>query len=265
MDLRGILAVVRFEFLRSLTVARFLGWALLAFFPPILVGFVASSLVRPIDPRLWATTLFVLIPEATCLLGLLLWATPFLYSELEGKTWIFLAVRPGGRGSVMFGKYLSAVSWTASAALVAVTFSVILVRSPAPFQLWWVLSGLVLLSALAYGSLYLFLGVLFHRRATVMAVAYTLLFEFLVAYIPAMINKLTIQFRLRALLVRWMDWDAELELLSRRGPDSTILRELLGNEPIWLHLTVLGGTTIVLLSLTYALLHSREFISADET
>lgn len=266
MDLGGILAVFRFECVRSLTVSRFLGWALLAFFPPILVAIVASSLVRPIDPRLWASTLFVLIPEATCLLGLLLWATPFLYSELEGKTWIYLAVRPRGRGSVMLGKYLTAVVWTASAALLAVTFTVILVKPPEPFRLWGVLSGLVVLSSFSYGALYLFIGVLFHRRATVVAVAYTLLFEFLVAYIPAMINKLTIQFRLRALLVHLLDWDEQIENLTRRGPrpNITILRELVGSEPNWLHLVVLGGTTVVLLSLTYAMLHWREFVTADE-
>jgi ABC-type transport system involved in multi-copper enzyme maturation permease subunit len=69
--------------------------------------------------------LLYLIPQVVCLLGLLLWATPNVHSELEGRTWIYLAVRPDGKAMVLLGKYLTAVAWSASACLLALTISVI--------------------------------------------------------------------------------------------------------------------------------------------
>ncbi len=41
----------------------------------------------------WGLILFGLIPEVITLFGLLLWVTPVVQAELEGRTWIYLAVR----------------------------------------------------------------------------------------------------------------------------------------------------------------------------
>ncbi len=40
--------------------------------------------------------MFVLLPQVVTVLGLLLWATPVVHSELEGQTWVYAVVRPGG-------------------------------------------------------------------------------------------------------------------------------------------------------------------------
>ena len=57
------------------------------------------------------------------------------------------------------------------------------------------------------GHLFTLIGVVFPKRAMVVGVFYTLAFEVFLAMIPAVVNLLTIQFRLRCLLVRWMNWD----------------------------------------------------------
>ena len=61
---------------------------------------------RKVPDTVWGLILFGLIPEVITLFGLLLWVTPVVQAELEGRTWIYLAVRPRGRVSMLLGKYL---------------------------------------------------------------------------------------------------------------------------------------------------------------
>lgn len=159
------------------------------FFAPVLFAMIRNT-ANALSPAWWSVLLFFIIPEVTCLLGLLLWASPILSSELEGKTWLYLAVRPGGKAANLWGKYISAVIWTAMSAFVSLLFSLSLVDSDDIFRLLLTMSALVVLSCLAYGALFTLLGVVFQKRAMVVAVAYTILFEGIVSLIPAVINQL---------------------------------------------------------------------------
>ena len=80
--LRSIWACYRFEARRSLSVPRLTTWAFLVFFP---VGIVCVfRYVGETPPtEAWAIMFFLLIPEALCLLALLLWVAPMLQSELD--------------------------------------------------------------------------------------------------------------------------------------------------------------------------------------
>jgi ABC-type transport system involved in multi-copper enzyme maturation permease subunit len=71
----------------------------------------------------------VFLVALVCVLMLLLWATPNVHSELEGKTWHFLVVRPGGRIACFLGKYLVAVSVSFATALVSLSGCVLVVES----------------------------------------------------------------------------------------------------------------------------------------
>ena len=90
----------------------------------------------------------------------------------------------------------------------------------------------------------------------VIAVAYTLIFEFLVSLIPAVINKLTVQYRLRGLLFTWMDWR---DLMIPAGG-----RSVSGNEPAWLHLVILGGGVIVILTVAVQLIQHKEYATVAD-
>lgn len=263
MILRRGLAVFRFECGRSLTLARMFGWAVLVLFPVFLVSVVKYYDLNA-DPEAgfphvsqptWGVFLFGLIPEVISLLGLLLWATPLVHAELEGRTWIFLAVRPRGRASVLVGKYLAAVVWTALAGWTSASICIAIIQPQNWFRLWTVLVALVALSCLAYGALFSLIGTLFHQRAMVIAVTYTLLFEFLISLIPALFNKFTISYRLRNLLVNWLPWRDRLD-------DN--IRMLLGNEPSWFHLLVLGVITIGLLVTAIQVIQRKEYVTARE-
>jgi ABC-type transport system involved in multi-copper enzyme maturation permease subunit len=246
--------VFRFEIGRILTLPRLAIGAALAAFPPALVAFIQYQGGRLHQPVAGGVALFMLIPEVVCLMGMLLWATPVIHTELEGKTWAYLAVRPAGKGPILLGKYLAAVAWTAMLALISLTLSVAIIRpEEGTFFTWLALARLVVLSCFAYGAIYVLLGVLFLRRGMLAAVAYTVVFEVLVAFIPAVINQFTVQYHLRCLLIRWMDWPAV--------PPG--FRALFGNSPWWQHVLILLGITAAALSVAAAVLRQRELVRGD--
>jgi len=114
--MRGIRAawvVFAFEWRRAMGWGRLPFMAALAVFPAAILWLIrheGGRLEQHADAL--AIVLFALVPEIVCLLGLLLWATPMIHSDVENKTWPYLAVRPAGKTPILFGKYAAAVLWT---------------------------------------------------------------------------------------------------------------------------------------------------------
>ncbi|TXT24514.1 MAG: hypothetical protein FD138_3071, partial [Planctomycetota bacterium] len=160
--------------------------------------------------------------------------------------------------AVLLGKYLAAVTWVIPPALIGLSIAVPLTNSGDGWRLWWTMLRLVCLSCPAYGAIYLLLGTVLPRRALVLAVAYTLIFELIVAFVPAVINKLTIQYRLRALLVEWCGLD-----FPRARPSGVLA--FIGDDPAWLHITVLVLLPPILLLASVAILRWSEFSSSAES
>lgn len=271
-------AVCRFEWRRSKTWARTFLWLLLTLFP---VGIMLLMRFNGAEPprHFVAGMLLVLVPMVMCMLGVFLWATPAISAEVERGSWVYLTVRPRGGIAVLLGKYLVALGWTIPAAILGATLA--LIAAPAGVSLqdhlselqvdgqaltatdpipelsyvrvWPVLVVLSVLSSMTYGAAYTLIGVLFQRRSMVVAVAYTLVFEVLVGFVPAMVNKLTIQFRLRSMYVTWLD--VPLPQNRGRGID---LSEFLSDAPAWHNASVLGLMTIGFLAAAALALRSRE-------
>jgi ABC-type transport system involved in multi-copper enzyme maturation permease subunit len=248
-----ILDVMQFEFKRSLTFGRMAMWFALVAFPIAIIE--TLSRIAPHDnAENWGILLYFLIPEVICLLGLLLWATPAISTEIEGQTWIYLAVRRSGRTAVPLGKYLIGVIWTFSAAVVATTECVVLLGFSGGLRLWIVMVVLSLLSCIAHAAFYLLIGVIFYRRTMVTAVAYTLAIEYGLSFVPAQANKLTINYRLRGLLAHWMDWDSA----------RSISENVMGPEPVAVHLFALSAMTITLLAAVLYRMATTEFPTQQE-
>lgn len=259
------LGVIRYELQRSLTPARLLGWALLVFFPILLTG-LAQWRMHVEQPNLpasqgtvfFSAVLFILLPQVITILSLLLWATPAVNAELEGQTWVYAVVRPGGKAALLMGKYLVAVAWTATAGWAAAFVCVWLSQVEEPLRLLWTLVRLITLASFSYGALFLALGTLVQRRAMVVAFSYTLIVEVILASVPATINQLTVGFRLRSLGVQWQQ--------LQRMFDSAEMSMLLELDGTTHHLWLLA--LHVLVSLSVALLRVRfgEYTSnADAT
>jgi ABC-type transport system involved in multi-copper enzyme maturation permease subunit len=253
------LDVMWFELRRSLTFGRVAMWLMLIAFPVAIIAVLTSLVKREsVAPDIVIQTLgftvYFLVPEVTCLLGLLLWATPAISTETEGQTWIFLVLRQSGRRMVLLGKYLTAVVWTFSAALVAIVCCMIVIGNEAGFRMWWVMATLALLSCIAHAALYILIGVIFYRRTMAAAVLYTVIVEYGVSFVPALINKFTINYRLRGLLANWMGWD---DVRSEA-------ENVFGSEPSWTHLLVLAAITLTLLGVAMYRVERTEYPTQQE-
>lgn len=252
---RTTMAVFRFEWRRTQTLGRVIFSLALALFPALLVGIIRFQAGPSESPELPTLVLFFLIPEVVCLMGLLLWATPVIHCEMEGRTWPYLAVRPCGKGSILIGKYLTAVGWTTLVAWLGLTLSLAALQmGQGALQTWATLAALALLASLTYGALYMLLGVLFLRRALVVAVAYTFLMEFIVSFIPAVVHQITVQYHLRCLLAKWLGWTG---LPHHVGLDEQLF---FSTAPAWHHVLVLLGMTAGLLSAAILVLRQRELV-----
>ena len=231
-----ILDVIRFELKRSMTKGRIGIWCILVAFPVILFYLMNSiSGISRADAWTWSQYLFIV--EIVCQLGLLLWATPVVSTEIESQTWIYLAMRQSGRSTVFIGKYFTAVIWTFSAAMVALTLCMVVVPDMFDVFHWYVMTILAALSCIAHAAIFLLIGVLFQKRAMVTAVFYTLAIEYGLSFVPALANKITVNYRLRSLLANWVDLDENIQ------------RELvfIGAEPTHIHLFCLFTITLVAL------------------
>lgn len=254
-----IAATALFDFRRSLTLSRLSVFGVLSLFPPAIVA------INLFGPGLEAAP--VIIGVTVMMVGILaelLWATPIVHAELEGKTWLYLAVRPRGIVAVLLGKYLVAVLWTMAVCSIALTACVLLAalaRFPNALQMWLVFLVLITLAAFAYAAIFALIGVVFHRRAMVFAMAYVIVFEVLVAQIPAVINQITVRHHLTALAVKWLDF----RYLGDEEVPEFILREMLGvQEPDWQNILTVAATAAIALAASMQIICSREYLSADE-
>lgn len=267
----SIIAVFLFEWKRALTFTRMLWWVLLAAFPVFIIGLI--RFIASFDPRhamesgeaiseewreLCAWLIFALVPMLVSMLGTLLWTTPAISAELERRSWIYLAVRPHGGTAVLIGKYLAAVTWVIPPALLGLSIAVPLAQTGDSMRIWWSMTRLVCLSAPSFAAIYLLLGVILPKRAMVLAVAYTLLFELVISFVPAVINKLTVQYRLRSLVVEWCE-------LSFRRPTQTRIMSLIGNESIQTHINALFIMIAAMLLVSIFILRTREFSTSAES
>ena len=102
--LQRIPAVFVFEWRRALTIPR-LSWMIaIAAFPPLLLLLARATAPHPPPPEVVAILVYLLSPCVACMMSVFLLATPALASELEGRSWVYLAVRPHGPLSVLLGK-----------------------------------------------------------------------------------------------------------------------------------------------------------------
>jgi len=250
--------VFEFECRRTLSWRRLLLVAALALFPVGMILLIQYQGGHLEQEQRAAALLFVLTTEVLCLMGMLLWATPAIHGELESKTWTYLAVRPGGRGSILVGKYLAAVVWTTVSAWLSLAVCLwVLHYDMEVSPLAVPLGGLALLSCLVYGAMFILLSVVFLQRAMVAAVAYTALMEVVVAWLPATINHLSVQYHLRCLLAKWMGW----ALSSSNGSFDSLF---FSSTPASRHLLILLGAAGMLLTAAVCILRQRELVRPDE-
>ena len=103
------------------------------------------------------------------------------------------------------------------------------------------------------------IGTLFYRRAMIFCVAYTAGIEITMSFVPAVINRLTIQYRLRAFL-----FDNESPL-KKMIDDDTFDRLFVGTDTTTQTVLWLITLTAVFLAVALTSVQVREFTGAAET
>lgn len=282
MIFRKILATFVFEFSRSLTTSRIATSLVLALFAPVMLTMIGWSIKidgysNQIPFPLLLIGIFHLL---AIFLAVLLWATPVVYSELEGKTWTYLAIRPNGKLASTLGKFLNAVFWATTTAGISLTLSCIVVsqfpwdpgmvlrgappdiaasvsqtlaHASKPMVIWYSLAPSLLLGALALSAIFVHIGLIAHKRGMVFAVSYGIV-ESIFAFLPAVIRQFTVGFHLRNISLKAANFE------FHEFDDGVVTDE----SSIWVHVTALLIITAIHVSASIYWLHAREYITAEE-
>jgi ABC-type transport system involved in multi-copper enzyme maturation permease subunit len=248
--LGSTLAVAGFQVGRLISRQRLLLAGLGVIFPAAVMLAVRRTAAEGLDRDLAVTMIYALVPEAVCMLGLLVTMCPVVADELERGTWIHVSVRPGGRRALLLGTYLAAVTWTSIVAILAAFLAVLVARVPKPLPLVGMLAALVVLSTLGRAALFALPAVILPKRALVASVAVALVVEYLAGFIPAVVNQATVSLRLRSLLVEWMGWRQKLPV------EMQLLIDL---QPAWVQIAAVVCLAAVLLVAAAKILDYRQF------
>ena len=103
----------------------------------------AVTRTASIDRNMTVVMIYALIPEALCVLGLLVTMCPVVADELERGTWIHIAVRPGGRQNLLLGTFAAAVLWTAAVSFTALMLTLLVAQPTQPIGLIVMFSVLI--------------------------------------------------------------------------------------------------------------------------
>ena len=186
--LQRIPSVFFFEWRRALTIPRLAWMVALMAFPPGLLLMISSAAQRDPPIEVAAILVYALSPCVACMMSVFLWATPVLSAELEGRSWVYLAVRPYGPVAVLLGKYLVSISWAVPVGLVSATVGSYIIGREQVFHMVSVECGLATLSCLSYAAVFLLIGVIAPKRAMVAGILYAVVFEAGAALIPAAVT-----------------------------------------------------------------------------
>jgi len=254
--LAAIVAVARFQIDRLLTPPRLAMAALGVLFPSAVLLAAAKARDARLDTDLGAILLYALVPEAVCMLGLLVTISPVVADELERGTWVHVAVRPGGRRSLLLGTWLAAVLWTGVVALAGLFLALCTGVIHHGWSLIGTFTTLVGLSCLGRAALFSLPAVIVPKRSLVATVGVALVVEYLAGLIPAVVNQLTVSLRLHTLLVRSMDW---------RRTMTPELQLLIDDRPPWIQVAAVLVLAAVYLAIAVAILEWRQFPPSEES
>ena len=265
--INGPLATFVFELTRSFTLHRLMVALGLALFPPLVVflavniAFVKGNAISGDVLRFMEFSIVGLV-ALVCLLMLLLWATPNVHSELEGKTWSFVVIRPGGRSSCFFGKYFVSVFVSFVTVWVSLVACLLVAQRFNGFEdpLLWLLkiSTVFFLACVGYGAIFSLLGTIFVKRAMVMGAGFLIVVDGFLASLPAVVSKLALSYHLREIGFHWLGWFVPFM------PESDYRLQFGQAWPVWWHLVCVLLMMVIALWAGALVINGQQYVSAEE-
>ena len=206
----------------------------------------------PTIETICAIYLFLLYPQAICLLLALFYGTSVLGEELEGKTLTYLFTRPMRRWQFVVGKYLGIVAALLVPAGGSVVAAWLLLGTPGGLALVTAILVATFGALLAYNALFVLFGFLIPRRAMIVALLYGVFFELILSFVPAVVNEFTVTYYLRSIVVGMLDLEIPREIARMVG-GATVPGALLA----------LVGIIVASLTVASALAARREYVVKD--
>jgi hypothetical protein len=259
------IATCNFELRRAISAQRIAVSSVLILFPPVMLSLMISVVKVSNGVFEGTEVLIIFLISLICILSLLLWATPNVYSELEGKSWMFIASRPQGRIANVIGKFLASLIFAYAICLTSITICVLIASVFLPFvsdpvRMWLGLNGVFFLGCVCYSAIFSLIGTIFYRRAMVIGAAYVIGFEAVIGRIPAVIGKLTASYHLQNIGIEWIGSEQLKQNINEVG----FLGEI-GEFSTWLHLIAVAVITIIALGAACFVIVNREYVTSDET
>lgn len=246
-------AVATFQLNRLMTRPRLAMAVVGALFPPAVM--FAAIRTAPLDRNMVVIMIYALIPEALCVLGLLVTMCPVVADELERGTWIHVAIRPAGRRSLLLGTFAAAVIWTTSVAVTALLLTLLVAQLAQPIGLVAMFVALIVLSCIGRAALFAIPAVILPKRALIASVGVALLVEYMAGFLPAVVNQVTVSLRLRSLLADWMEWRQQLPVEMMLFVDT---------YPASVQIMAVILLVVFLLSIACFILNQRQFPPSAE-
>lgn len=257
--IRRFLSAYRFSLKRSLRVSLVL-WSLgLTLFPPVLIGL--NRYVEEGEPQvaLYGILLFVLIPGVVCVMSLLLQVVTAVRSELENSTWPYFLTRPKGELYLLAGRVATALTITISMGTVSLVLSLIVSGVDHKQSIGGLLLILIILSSLSFSSVFLFIGSLFPGRAMSISILYVFILEGLASFFPALLDRITISYR----LVNIFGWGLFDQIMEEELELPEFFQVLDMSSPVY-HASMLLILSTVLFVATGLVLRWKELILYED-
>jgi ABC-2 type transport system permease protein len=197
-----------------------------------------------------AIFLFLLYPQVMCELLSLLFASSLLSVEIDGQTLTYLFTRPVPKWRVLASKYAATCITLAPPIVVSLVVSWLVLGATGGATLLFGMCLGVGASLAAYGAVFVFIGVLIPGRAIAVGLLYAML-EFVLSYVPAVLNNLTVTYYLRSLVARILGYPIPAEM-----------QRMVGAASFSLSCAALAGIALTALVTASWIVHQTEFVVA---
>lgn len=200
-----------------------------------------------------AIYLFLLYPQVICLLLAMFYGTSVLGHELDGKTLTYLFTRPLPRWRFVVGKYLAIITALSIPTSISLFVSWLILGAHGSVALFVSLLIATLGALAAYNAIFVLFGFLVPRRAMIVALLYGIVFEFILSFVPALVNEFTVTYYLRSIVVESLDLVIPNEI-SR----------IVGGASIPVALFALGTIIVSTLGVASWLAARKEYVVSDQ-
>lgn len=159
----------------------------------------------PVQDALIAIFMYVLYPQVLCILASLIYGASLLVREVEDKTLVYLFSRAQPRWKILLSKYITTVVVLSLAIIASMSICFLIAGMPMGVSTWCALAATIATACAAYTAIFALLGIVLPNRSMTIGLIYAIVVEFMLTFVPALINGITVSHYLRSLAIHISD------------------------------------------------------------